>query len=542
MSLRSTGIRKAGSDQDKPAFNINLATLIMMLGLLLSKLSGHFREILIVPVLGYGVVSDAFIIGFQIPDLFYQLLIGGSIAAAVTPSLSHALQRGEEEKGWKSLSILINAASIVMLAAVLAGVFLSPQLIRLYNSSKAPEIEVLAARVSQALFPQVFFMMLAALGIGILNAYRQFGRTSFGPTIYNVCVVLAMILFGQASPDGAVRVAIGVTLAAAIYFAFQLLMARPLLCHYQPSLDLKDDGFRQMVRLAVPTLFSGSIVQLNTIILTGFADQFPGAATSLRNAATTWQLPYGIFVVAIGNVMLPSLARLQAERDMTGSRLLLTQSLRRALFITVPSAALFLVLKEEVIQGIFQWGSSYTSEQVVTAASILRWYALALVAQTFVFLLNQAFYSRKMTRMALYNGVLTLILNPMLCWLLLRVFGLDISGLSLAYALTSTASAIFLWILYHRHQPSAAPRKLGRYAVRLMAAACGLMMMVLFLDRLDIMPGSKILQLVWLGVESGLGLLVYLGITALLGLPEAVSILKRLRALLRRLPGLSRLV
>ena len=534
--------RPSGADQEKPAFNINLATLIMMLGLLLSKLSGHLREILIVPVLGYGVISDAFIIGFQIPDLFYQLLIGGSIAAAVTPSLSHALQRGEEEKGWKSLSILINTASIVMLLAVLAGVFLSPQLIQLYNSSKAPEIEQLAARVSQALFPQVFFMMLAALSIGILNAYRQFGRTSFGPTIYNVCVVLAMILVGQASPDGAVRVAIGVTLAAAIYFIYQLLMAGPLIRLYQPSLDLKDEGFRQMVRLAVPTLFSGSIVQLNTIILTGFADQFPGAATSLRNAATTWQLPYGIFVVAIGNVMLPSLSRLQAERDMAGSRQLLTQSLRRALFITIPSAALFLALREEVIQGIFQWGSSYTGDQVKTAASLLRWYALALVAQTFVFLLNQAFYARKMTRMALYNGLLTLVLNPVLCWLLLRVLGLDISGLSLAYALTSTASAVFLWILYHRQQPAAAPRKLGRYSLRLMTAACGLMVMVIFLDRLAIVPDTKILQLAWLAVESGLGLLVYLGITALLGLPEAVSILKRMRALLGRLPGLSRFV
>jgi len=85
-----------------------------------------------------------------------------------------------------------------------------------------------------------------------------------------------------------------------------------------------------MVRLAVPTLISGSIVQVNTIILTGFADQFPGAATSLRNAATTWQLPYGIFVVAIGNVMLPSLARYHAAQDESSSSQLFGQSLRQA--------------------------------------------------------------------------------------------------------------------------------------------------------------------------------------------------------------------
>jgi putative peptidoglycan lipid II flippase len=177
---------------------MRLATLIMMAGLLLSKISGHLREILIVPMLGYGVVSDAFIIGFQIPDLFYQLLVGGAIGAAVTPSLSHALEKGEENKGWRSLSILVNYAALAMLVAVLLGEWLSPQLLAFYNSSKDPAITDLAVRVSRALFPQVFFMMLAALCIGILNAYRQFGRTSFGPSIYNVVVVLAMVLLVSA--------------------------------------------------------------------------------------------------------------------------------------------------------------------------------------------------------------------------------------------------------------------------------------------------------------------------------------------------------
>ncbi|MDD2533628.1 MAG: lipid II flippase MurJ, partial [Eubacteriales bacterium] len=147
-------------------YNHQLATLVMMFGLLLSKVSGHLREILIVPMLGYGINSDAFIIGFQIPDLFYQLLVGGAIAAAVTPSLSHALEKGEERTGWRSVSILINYAAIAMVVAVLLGELLTPQLISAYNQSKSPEITQLAMGVSRALFPQTFFMMLAALAIG----------------------------------------------------------------------------------------------------------------------------------------------------------------------------------------------------------------------------------------------------------------------------------------------------------------------------------------------------------------------------------------
>ncbi|NCC74950.1 MAG: murein biosynthesis integral membrane protein MurJ [Clostridia bacterium] len=520
--------------------NVRVATLIMMAGLLLSKLSGHLREILIVPMLGYGVVSDAFIIGFQIPDLFYQLLVGGAIGAAVTPSLSHALEKGEESKGWRSLSILINYAALAMLVAVLLGEILSPQLLAFYNSSKDPAITDLAVRVSRALFPQVFFMMLAALCIGILNAYRQFGRTSFGPSVYNIVVVLAMVLLGERSANGAVRVAAGVMGAAAVYFMFQAVMAGPLLKNYTWSLDHQDPGFRQMVHLAVPTLISGSIVQVNTIILTGFADQFPGAATSLRNAATTWQLPYGIFVVAIGNVMLPSLARHHAAQDETSSSQLFSQSLRQALFLMIPSAALVLAMQEDVIRAIFKWSSSYSAEQVTTAASVLRWYALAMIAQTFVFLTNQAFYARKMTRVALVNGLLTLILNPLLCLVLLKGFRMDISGLSLAYTLTSIVSAIFLFRTYAYVAPRATPHHLSGYLLRLMAAASAMMVLLLFLNRVGYVPQGKIHELTWLFIRSALAMLVFLGVAVLLRLKEASNLLATVHTRFSAWLGLSK--
>ncbi len=520
--------------------NLRLATLIMMAGLLLSKISGHLREILIVPMLGYGVVSDAFIIGFQIPDLFYQLLVGGAIGAAVTPTLSQALEKGEEGKGWRSLSILINYAALGMLAAVLLGEWLSPQLLALYNSSKDPAITDLAVRVSRALFPQVFFMMLAALCIGILNAYRQFGRTSFGPSIYNIAVVLAMILLGERSERGAVRVAAGVMGAAAIYFIFQAIMAAPLLKQYSLSLDYKDPGFRQMVRLAVPTLISGSIVQVNTIILTGFADQFPGAATSLRNAATTWQLPYGIFVVAIGNVMLPSLARYHAAQDESSSSQLFGQSLRQALFLMIPAAALILSMQQDVIRAIFQWSSSYSAEQVITAASVLRWYALAMIAQTIVFLTNQAFYARKMTRVALVNGLVTLVLNPLLCLILLRGFKMDISGLSLAYTLTSTVSAFFLYRMHAFIAPQATPRHIGGYLLRLMAAASAMMVLLLFLNRISYVPQGKLFELIWLFARSALALLVFLGVAVLMHVQEASNLLTTVHSRFSALLALSK--
>lgn len=500
--------------------SLTLSTLLMMLGLLLSKLTGQLREILVVPVLGYGVVSDAFVIGFQVPDLFYQLLVGGAIQAAITPTLAAATVRGRERDGWRSVSIFINITALVMLCAVIIGQLGAPFLVGIYNRGKEPEIVDLAVRVTRALFPQTFFMMLAALCIGILNAYKKFASTSFGPSIYNVCVILAMLILGQASPFGAVRVASGVLIAGCIYFLMQFTLARNELKNYVFSFDTKDAGFRRLLKLAIPTLISGSIVQINTIILTGFANQFAGAATSLRQAATTWQLPYGVFVVAIGNVMLPSLAALNAARKKTESSRLLGRSLRTALFLVIPSAALFLAMQQDVIRAIFQWNTAYSNETVAITASILRWYCLAMVAQTFVFLINQAFYARRMTHIALFNGLLTLVLNTVLCLLLTRIEFLGVSALSLAYTITSIISSVLLYKLYRHQDKAAAPARLWPFMLRALTCTTALLLVVIGLNFLPLQPVHKIGQLIWLAVRSLIGLAAYLVLAWYLRMPE----------------------
>lgn len=525
LKLKAKRIKPAQAAGSGMAF----ATVLMMLGLLLSKITGQLREILVVPVLGYGVVSDAFVIGFQIPDLFYQLLVGGAIQAAITPTLAAAVARGREKQGWRSVSILINITAAMMIGAVIFGQIAAPVLVGIYNRGKEQEIVDLAVRVTRALFPQTFFMMLAALSIGILNAYKKFSSTSFGPSIYNICVILAMLLLGQASPAGAVRVASGVLIAGCVYFLLQFTLARNELKNYTFSFDTKDPGFRRLLKLAVPTLISGSIIQINTIILTGFANQFPGAATSLRQASTTWQLPYGIFVVAIGNVMLPSLAALNASRDKKGSSLLLGRSLRTALFLVLPSAALFLAMQQDVIRGIFQWNTAYSEEAVAITASVLRWYCLAMVAQTFVFLINQAFYARRMTHIALFNGLLTLIFNTGLCLLLTRIEVLGVSALSLAYTITSILSAILLYLLYRKFDLAAAPPRLWPFMIRALTCTTVLLLVVIGLNLLPVQPERKLWQLLWLALRSLIGFAAFLALAWYLKMPELQAAWQKLK-------------
>ncbi|NCC48994.1 MAG: murein biosynthesis integral membrane protein MurJ [Clostridia bacterium] len=525
---------RVGSAAKKGSQSLTVATVLMMAGLLLSKFSGQLREILIAPIFGYGEISDAFIIGFQVPDLFYQLLVGGAIQAAITPTLAGAVARRDVRSSWRSVSIFINLTALTVLIAVLFGELLAPQLVAFYNRGKEPAVIEAAVKVSRALFPQVFFMMMAALCIGILNAYKKFSSTAFGPTIYNICVVLAMVLLGASSARGAVRVASGVLIASAIYFTMQFWLAREPLRHYVFSFDWRDPGFRTLLALAIPTLISGSIIQVNTMILTGFARQFPGAVTSLRNASTIWQLPYGVIVVAIGSVMLPSLAGYFATDNHSGCRHLLSRSLRNALFLMLPAAGLFLAMQQDTVRAIFQWGSGYGEEAVSHTAAILRWYCFAMIAQTFIFLINQAFYARRMTRIALYNGVMTLVLNTLFCFALTRWTSLGVSSLSLAYTLTSVISAVILYRLYGWLDPAVRPARLWPYLIRVLTALTALLLTVILLNLIPWVPSGKTLQLIWYGLRCLAGFAAYLLIAWKVGLNEAADFAGKVKARLGR--------
>ena len=61
-----------------------IATILMMMGLLLSKGSGFVRDI-IVGIKFDEIYRDAYTLAFTIPDLFYNLLVGGAIFSSVAP-------------------------------------------------------------------------------------------------------------------------------------------------------------------------------------------------------------------------------------------------------------------------------------------------------------------------------------------------------------------------------------------------------------------------------------------------------------------------
>ena len=521
------------------AATIGRATLIYMAGMILGKLTGFVRELLIVPKFGYGLFSDAYINAFQIPDFIYELLIGGVVAAVLTPTLSSGIERRREGKAWQSVNIFMSAAILAMAACLLLAELLAPALMGLITGSAGPDasenlkaMTAMSIPVTRILFIQSFFMMLIALAHGVLSAYKRFTPMALGPSLYNLCYMAVLLVFGVPSEKGLRSVALGVVGSALIYFLYQFLACRHEWHWFSWNTDFQDPGFRRLLQLAIPTLLSGSVLHLSAIIMNRFANglNIPGSVTGIRQCITSWSLPYAIFAVSIGNVMLPNLAGFYAQKDARKVRSLYSSSLRRALFYVLPFALGFGLLNFETIQAIFQWNTeTYSNAQVALTASALRWFCVTMLAQTVVFLTNQAFYARKITRLALFTGLLSLILIPIFSWIFTGPLGLGLEGIGLAHACYSVVTALMLYQLYKRHRYDYRPARILPFMLRLSFCAGAAALVLLGLKQIPLYPGRKLLQLIWYACKMGLGVFTYYVAGLSLQLREAVRLQVHLR-------------
>ena len=140
--------------------SFGLSALIVGIGLIITKASGLLRDIIVSDRFGVDpatadIYRDAFTLSFTIPDLFYNLLVGGAIYSTVAPYLSAQLATGNEKKGVRTVSIFISVVSVVMIFFCSLGTVFSEQFYSLYalNKNTNPITLQLAAQASKMLFP-----------------------------------------------------------------------------------------------------------------------------------------------------------------------------------------------------------------------------------------------------------------------------------------------------------------------------------------------------------------------------------------------------
>ena len=349
------------------------ASGIMALGTIISRITGFVRGILIVAVLGTTLLADTYNVANTMPNILYNLLVGGALTAIFIPQLVRSFDH--EDGGDDFASRLITTISLILLVLVSLGVFFAPALVRLY----APEFfttgfeteQEIAIAFTRYCLPQIFFLGLFTMLGQVANARGSFGPLMWAPIANNL---VGIALFGgfllfspgiDISSITAQQVALlgwGTTFSVVVQALVLVPVIKKLGIRIKPKLGVS--GLGKSFNLAGWTLVYVLISQLGYLVTVNVATTAAvrsaqeGVATGVGYTPYTFAyfvmlLPYSIVTISIITAILPHISKLALEGKRDEVKAQLIRAIRLVGVITVPSAVAFLLFGPLITQSIF---------------------------------------------------------------------------------------------------------------------------------------------------------------------------------------------
>lgn len=505
----------------------------------LSRITGYARTMVQASVLGTGAVANAYVVSSIMPNLLFELFLGGIIYSVFIPVFVERLtSHGEEDARQLVNALATIVLPLLVVVSAVALVFAGPlvELITDWQGAENLSVEKARKTVDYTVFLfrifvlQIVFYGVAGIATAVLNSHRHFFLPNFTPTLFNLVVVASLGGYVLVAPAnftaGLYVLAVAPSIGIAAMAFLQLAMVYRF--GYKPGIRLRHPALLPTVRLAGPmVLFVASTVGVQ-IVAYLLGTSF-NAAPQLTYAFTIFSLPYGVFVVSIATALMPELSEYYARGDTNSYRSTLSFGLRTAAFIAVPASVGMVVLAKPIIGLLYERGS-FTAGDTADVSALLIGYGVGLLGYAIYFVLVRSFYSRQNTRIPAALNVGMLGLYAVLAYALSEVIGL--SGLALALSGASAVAALVALAAMRREIKRIDGRRLLRSLARTLAA--GAVMCAVAVGGISLLGmGSEALERALIVAAVGsVSLGAYLAAAFLLGAEEmkfAVDLLKRRR-------------
>lgn len=423
---------------------------LLMLTQLASRILGFFRESIMAGFFGKTSATDAYQTAFILPDLLYWLLVGGVLSSAFIPVFSEYINKGKEEEGWRVVSSVVNIIFIGLSSLVILAILFTPQFIHLQVPGFTKENQALAVHLTRIILVQPLILALSGLTMGVLNSYKIFWPSALGTVLYNACVILfGVILARPNNPQTISGFAIGVVVGAFVNFLVQIPALRRVGLRYYPVIDWHHPGVKRIGMLAVPIILSYALNQIQVVVNSNLGSHLvAGSITSIWYSYRLFQLPVGIFALAIAVAVFPTLneqATLNRWKDFIQTS---SNAVRVVIFITLPISVGMIVLRYPLIRVLFQHGAFKATDTLATAIPLL-YFAVGISAQSVIQILPRMFYALQDTWTPVTLGILSMLANIIFMFLLVKP--LQTGGLAFATSLAAVFNMIaLLYVLRKR--------------------------------------------------------------------------------------------
>lgn len=438
------------------------SSLLFAIGTLISRFSGVARESVIGAVFGASIFMDAFVVAFRIPNLLRELLAEGALGSSFTKVYS-GLCVEDKEAANRLLIQTLQFVVMVSIAVCAFGIFFADDLVALMTllDSHDPKFNGITVALTQLMFPFIGFAAIGAVVQGALYQRGGFFLAGVAPILFNLFSIIGAIWLAPLLRDhlpsefadkfgdaGILGLAVGTLLGGAAQSAIQAWgIWKPLLKNHRliPRQLPWSKDIRKILILMGPMVIAASAGQINVIVNTNFA-------TSLETGAVTWlyfafrlvQLPIGMFGVAVGAAILPTLTKSITEAhgkvDVKASREIIN-AMDLVAWLMIPCTLALVIGSQDLTRVLYEAGQFGERDTNATAIAIEA-YSYGLLGYGILKVMNSYYYATGRTKFPMAVSLFSILANYVANALFVKKFGHQ--GLAITASVTLTLNSLLL--------------------------------------------------------------------------------------------------
>ena len=488
---------------------------------MVSRVLGLFRDQLIAAVFGATAIGSAFVIAFQIPNLFRRLLGEGALTAAIVPVLADKSVKDGKLASFGFLNFVLRKVLPWMVGLTLIGV--GTALAFHFASAGRSEAAVLTA----ICMPYMPLICVAALFTSAVNLSGRFGLAEIASGVLNLCMIVALGVFGENFAANDMDKAVWLCLGALVGGFFQLMIPLWGLRQegWRPGLTHVDETAWKTLSLAfLPAALGAGVQQVNVLVSRGLAYNVSDAGLMYYYVANRIvELPIGLFSASIAVVIFPALATAFASRDVPALARNYGRGMRLVLAINVGAACGLIALAAPIVQLLFQYGH-FGAGDCANTSRLLVIFAIAMPFYAMISIVTRALNVAGQTKATLIAAIHALVVNAAgsltAVWL-----NLGVEGLAWANALSTLWQYCVLRHALKKHAPEFLSESLVKPAIQVITGSVLLLLVTFqgyaFLH--NVLEGhlnEKLNLVLSMALAGGAGMALYAFFLDKLGYPE----------------------
>jgi len=446
-ATEGTIAEKAAETQGSLYKKVGIASLIMMTSVLLSRVIGLLREVVIAYVGGTGVGVDAYQMAFVLPEILNHVAATGFLSITFIPIFNRYLVGNREAEGWRIFSLILSTfGSLLFLFIVIAWVY-ADHLVALFAPGiDDPAVKALTIRMTRIVLPAQFFFFMGGLFMAVQFSKEHFLIPALAPLLYNLGIIAGGLLLAPwIGIEGFAWGVLGGAIAG--NFAVQWLGAARLGMRFKPCFEWRHPDLKQYVLLTLPLILGLTMTFSTEFFFRFFGSYMPqGAVAALNYGLRMMFILVGLFGQAVGTASYPFMSRLATEGRMLEMNRLLDKTVR-ALSVVIPFSVFLMVIRHEAVFILFQRGRFDASATALTAHlfPFLLLGAFAFSAQNVVV---RGYYALQNTLFPALLGTAAVLLSIPIYMLGMARMGA--SGVALGVSISAFLQVALLYIFWNR--------------------------------------------------------------------------------------------